>query len=250
MTTFDRIVSAARRFPGPDGADWICLADVCKALGMSNPSQSTAGMDDDERVSIIHEGRSMLIGKPSGVFKLVLQNRSFRGKHFAQHIFEETLAELRLFEQFKRELEQFKCDLAAEDAARSSVYVSAVNPMYAYIGKYRIRLYAFDNSPFLWFSAKDFHPLALEVLRPENFSTFRSLYRDGKSRFIGDPNHPEDVALSVELMVINLATSSRYDLFDSLGVRRMPQETIGKRIGEALTIPNRAYVAACTTKPK
>lgn len=59
-----------------DGLPWFILADVCKALELSNPSVAAQSLDDDERAKLnLGGGREATIISESGLYTLVLRSR-------------------------------------------------------------------------------------------------------------------------------------------------------------------------------
>lgn len=59
-----------------DGEPWFVAADVCAALGIQNPAQATARLDEDERhmLNIGRQGDAIVINE-SGLYTLVLRCR-------------------------------------------------------------------------------------------------------------------------------------------------------------------------------
>lgn len=69
-----------------DGDPWFIASDVCKALGLSNPSKSVSSLDDDEKQlfngdsnlkleSAGNGAQSMIIINESGLYTLILRCR-------------------------------------------------------------------------------------------------------------------------------------------------------------------------------
>ena len=59
-----------------DGLPWFVAADVCAALGVKNPTQAIAALDDDERsmLNIGRQGEANIVSE-SGLYTLTLRSR-------------------------------------------------------------------------------------------------------------------------------------------------------------------------------
>jgi prophage antirepressor-like protein len=87
-----------------DGEPWFVLADVCRKLGIANPSDAAARLDDDEKMTLgISEGQSgvrggarqMNIINESGLYSLVLRSSKPEAKRFKKWITSEVLPAIR-----------------------------------------------------------------------------------------------------------------------------------------------------------
>lgn len=79
-----------------DGNPWFVAADVCKALEISNVTQSLDRLDDDERsmFNIGRQGETNIINEP-GLYALILGSRKPEAKAFKRWITHEVLPALR-----------------------------------------------------------------------------------------------------------------------------------------------------------
>jgi anti-repressor protein len=83
-----------------DGTPWWVVADVCRALGLSNVGQALSGLDTDERRDIILNdvtGRrqEMAIVSESGLYSLILRSRKPEAKAFKRWVTHEVLPSIR-----------------------------------------------------------------------------------------------------------------------------------------------------------
>lgn len=60
------------------GQPWFVVADVCAAIGITNPTMAVATLDDDEKstLSLTEGGPERLIINESGLYTLILRSRS------------------------------------------------------------------------------------------------------------------------------------------------------------------------------
>ena len=72
-----------------DGNPWFYLAEVCRVLKISNPSQAASRLDEDEKATLTNdEGRpgsgaqSFTIINESGLYSLILTSRKREAKRF------------------------------------------------------------------------------------------------------------------------------------------------------------------------
>lgn len=86
------------------GDPWWVAADVCRALGLSNPSAAIQGLDDDERMTLSNtEGHSGTRGgaqsynvvNESGLYNLIFTSRKPEAKRFRKWVTSEVLPSLR-----------------------------------------------------------------------------------------------------------------------------------------------------------
>ena len=82
-----------------DGEPWFVAADVCRVLGLGNPSQAVSYLDEDERCLITNEawrtnGAMAAVNEP-GLYSLVLKSRRPEAKSFRRWITHEVIPALR-----------------------------------------------------------------------------------------------------------------------------------------------------------
>ena len=81
------------------GDPWFVAADVCAALEISNVSQATGRLDDDEKlVYALHmsgQNREVLIVNESGLYSLILGSRKPEAKRFKKWVTSEVLPSIR-----------------------------------------------------------------------------------------------------------------------------------------------------------
>lgn len=85
-----------------DGNPWFVLADVCRVLGLSNPSQAASTLDDDEKYTLTNsEGiasaqvQTLNIISESGLYSLVLRSRKQEARAFKRWITSEVIPSIR-----------------------------------------------------------------------------------------------------------------------------------------------------------
>ena len=84
-----------------DGECWFVAADVCNALGLSNPTVSLNALDDDERAkkflgrSENGGGGEVNIINESGLYALILRSRKPEAKRFRKWVTNEVLPAIR-----------------------------------------------------------------------------------------------------------------------------------------------------------
>jgi prophage antirepressor-like protein len=95
-----------RTVPGDDGEPWFVAVDVCSVLGLGNPTQALARLDEDEKSSIratliTDEGRagqgaqSFTIVNEPGLYRLVLSSRKPEARRFKRWVVHEVLPTIR-----------------------------------------------------------------------------------------------------------------------------------------------------------
>ena len=82
-----------------DGEPWFVAADVCRVLGLGNPSQAVSYLDEDERCLISNEawrtnGAMAAVNEP-GLYSLVLKSRRPEAKSFRRWITHEVIPVIR-----------------------------------------------------------------------------------------------------------------------------------------------------------
>lgn len=86
-----------------DGEPWWVLADVCRALGLSNPSKVAARLDEDERQQLQFSPNSELglnhntttIISESGLYSVILRSDKPEAKAFKRWVTHEVLPSIR-----------------------------------------------------------------------------------------------------------------------------------------------------------
>lgn len=87
-----------------DGEPWFVLAEVCRKLGLANPSDVASRLDDDERMTLdISEGHSGIRGgarrlniiNESGLYSVVLRSTKPEAKKFRKWVTSEVLPAIR-----------------------------------------------------------------------------------------------------------------------------------------------------------
>lgn len=85
-----------------DGVPWFVLADVCRILDLSNPSQAAASLDDDERHTLTNaEGiaapqvQQVTVINESGLWSLILRSRKAEAKRFKKWVTAKVLPAIR-----------------------------------------------------------------------------------------------------------------------------------------------------------
>lgn len=92
------------RIVSKESEPWFCAADVCRVLGISNPSDATARLDADERMTLGNtegqrEGRGgaqfHAYVSESGLYALVFKSRKPEAKAFRKWVTAEVLPAIR-----------------------------------------------------------------------------------------------------------------------------------------------------------
>jgi prophage antirepressor-like protein len=78
------------------GNPWWVANEVCKVLGLTNPSVSVQSLDDDERAkfNLGRQGDTWIINEP-GLYSLILRSRKPEAKAFKRWVTHEVLPEIR-----------------------------------------------------------------------------------------------------------------------------------------------------------
>jgi prophage antirepressor-like protein len=90
------------RMTDRDGEPWFVLADVCRVLGIGNPSDAARRLDDDEKDTLDNvEGiasarvQSLTVINESGLYSLILTSRKEGAKKFKKWVTAEVLPSIR-----------------------------------------------------------------------------------------------------------------------------------------------------------
>lgn len=87
-----------------NGDPWFLLADVCRKVGIANPSDAATRLDDDEKMTLgISEGQSGVRGGPrqmtiineSGLYSLILRSNKPEAKRFRKWVTAEVIPSIR-----------------------------------------------------------------------------------------------------------------------------------------------------------
>lgn len=82
-----------------DGEIWFVAHEVCKVLGLQNPTQTVASLDDDEKLTYtIHtsgQNRNVNIVSESGLYALVFKSNKPEAKKFRKWITKEVIPKIR-----------------------------------------------------------------------------------------------------------------------------------------------------------
>ena len=78
-----------------DGEPWWVLSDVCKVLGLSNPSKVAQRLDEDERSNfeLGRQGAAIIINE-SGLYSVILRSDKPKAKLFRRWVTHEGLPEI------------------------------------------------------------------------------------------------------------------------------------------------------------
>lgn len=85
------------RMLNKNGELWWVLADVCKVLGIANPTQTAARLDDDERAMLdigLRNGKVNCINE-SGLYSVILRSDKKEAKSFRKWVTSEVLPSIR-----------------------------------------------------------------------------------------------------------------------------------------------------------
>jgi anti-repressor protein len=84
-----------------DDTPWFVLADVCRILEISNPSDAAKRLDEDEKMSVgrgtlgLPEGAPMTIISEPGMYRLVMRSDKPAAKRFQKWVVSEVLPSIR-----------------------------------------------------------------------------------------------------------------------------------------------------------
>ena len=82
-----------------DGELWFVAADVCRALGLTNPAETVRGLDDDEKgISItdtLRGNQEVVVISESGLYALIFESRKPHALRFRKWVTSEVLPKLR-----------------------------------------------------------------------------------------------------------------------------------------------------------
>lgn len=78
-----------------DGEPMFVATDVCRVLGIGNPTMAVRGLEDDERTLSIIEGHETNVITEPGFYRLVLRSRKPEAKAFQRWVTHDVLPALR-----------------------------------------------------------------------------------------------------------------------------------------------------------
>lgn len=81
------------------GVLWFVMVDVCRALGLTNPTEAVRGLDEDEKGISITEtpggAQEMIVVSESGLYSLIFRSRKPNAVHFRKWVTSVVLPALR-----------------------------------------------------------------------------------------------------------------------------------------------------------
>ena len=89
-----------------DGEPWFCLIDICKALGMSNPTMVAQRLDEDELTKLdlgSRAGDTNFITE-SGLYAVILRSDKPNAKKFRKWVTSEVLPQIRKTGSYQKRL--------------------------------------------------------------------------------------------------------------------------------------------------
>ena len=102
MTTFSfgpaagSAIACPVRVTDRDGNPWFVLADVCNALGLTNPTVAARALDEDERakLSLGRQGDGIIVSE-AGLYALIMTSRKPLARAFKRWVTHTVLPTLR-----------------------------------------------------------------------------------------------------------------------------------------------------------
>lgn len=90
-----------------DGEPWFVASDICKALGLTNPTVSVQRLDDDERAKFnlgVHDSDGTNCVNEYGLYNLILASRKKEAKEFKRWITHEVVPQIRQTGSYQKKL--------------------------------------------------------------------------------------------------------------------------------------------------
>lgn len=90
-----------------DGEPWFVASDICKALGLTNPTVSVQRLDDDERAKFnlgVHDSDGTNCVNEYGLYNLILASRKKEAKEFKRWITHEVIPQIRQTGGYQKKL--------------------------------------------------------------------------------------------------------------------------------------------------
>ena len=100
LTVFEHETLGQIRTTMVDGDPWFVAADVCQALGLTNPRDAISILDDDERNTVgisdgIRGNPNVNIISEAGLYTLIFRSRKKAAKEFKRWVTHEVLPSIR-----------------------------------------------------------------------------------------------------------------------------------------------------------
>ena len=99
MQVFEDSEHAEFRVFNREGEPWFVLADVCRSLGIKNPSDAAARLDDDEKgvaqIDTLGGSQKLRIINESGLYSLILRSEKPEAKRLKKWVTAEVLPSIR-----------------------------------------------------------------------------------------------------------------------------------------------------------
>ena len=100
----DNLGSVRTTFKEETGEVWFVLSDVCRILGLSNPSKTADGVDEEDKMTLTnsysHSGerggaQKLIIINESGLYGVIFKSRKPEAKVFKRWVTSEVLPSIR-----------------------------------------------------------------------------------------------------------------------------------------------------------
>lgn len=218
-----------------DSVAWLSLSDICKLFKCSPSLMKMLLSSQDKKTVKVDPSYGTVeaaVVRPAAVVRVILGGYFASTKHYAAQFYVE-----------------FAKALNDQGNFNSGPDLSQANPSFLSVGDFRIRLYADSSLPFLLLSGRDFYVInaAAGGHDPNPYPNLSALWCHDGSCWIGDPDAPSDIGLSPDRMAYWLTPARPSEfwckLHARLGIGQLPHKVLRRRLTEALTIPNRDYVA-------
>jgi hypothetical protein len=246
---FSSVLADVRKFPVEgDTLEWLSLVDICRVLWLQNPSMVARTIPEKDKRLLrldpaVHGAPSMIVIEPGAALGVIFSSRTVQARKHSGAFCAAISNMLRLQHGGAMRVGASASPLPTADTLQSNSSCLA-------IGDFFIRQYAFIGERFLMFSGRDFYTIRAKYLQESLDSIdLRVLRRDtiGRSIPTVDTDGKEDIAMDAALLAFWLTPAYTgkfwYKLHESLGVEQIPRKSLQRRLTEALTIPNRDYVA-------
>jgi prophage antirepressor-like protein len=108
-----------------DGDPWFILVDVCRVLGIGNPSDAAGRLDEDEKAALdivdisskgVAQQRSVTIVNESGLYSLILTSRKPEARRFKKWVTSEVLPSIRKTGKFEIDRPKTTGEMLVENA--------------------------------------------------------------------------------------------------------------------------------------
>ena len=247
---FSSVLADVRKFSVEgDTLEWLSLVDICRVLWLQNPSMVARTIPEKDKRLLrldpaVHGAPSMIVIEPGAALGVIFSSRTVQARKHSGAFCAAISNMLRLQHGGAMRVGASASPLPTADTLQSNSSCLA-------IGDFFIRQYAFIGERFLMFSGRDFYTIRAGYFQepPEPMGGFQVFRRDtiGRSILTIDTDGKEDIAMDAALLAFWLTPTYTgkfwYKLHESLGVEQIPRKSLQRRLTEALTIPNRDYVA-------